>query len=1351
MANTQTYYVDLSLDNSYVGDGTEANMYSWGDVLRWFVTLNASPFDTTDTTLDASVPFDMSSMSVDFRMVGRRTMTSADTIAVTGIQFFLGAFIRFTSHDPATNGVATWTFASGTAIADFIKVTGCTTASIRVQGVLLNVKGPVENLVSMSGLNGDVLLENNVIVLEDDTKIAASSADYGSVTLAGNTVIVSNVGLGQHTLVSSTGTAMSVFASHNIVAQVATSATAVVGFSTAGGNTVHASGNVWAIRPNGAAYSGSYPSAGNGAPDVFGQNLADVIYGDVTLGGTDGSFATILNADTRTTRGCSEFSLTFARAHHSGKGIATVPSQSLTVGSGVGYLDITGKVRAGTIDAGAIQKSGITSETIVHVDLTSANTVRSNAIGTEADPITAADWLLDLQRRAPVDNAVTYVLRGSMDDSAAPLDIALGSGYKYTGSGSVSVTGWKTFNRDLPRVLINSVTMNQAINTNISKSHWEWSGNDDFLTYPSSGIDATGNYLRMSNATVRSSTGNKGRLLVLSTTSPVLHFAGMSCALRHTSAVAAASGYIAIDSDLAHVIALSAFEMGSQTSLMSVPAQTQINGVYAASNLGPATIVGAVAVDSVLEGVTPFQDSSLPDFTLAAGSRAIEIIDTETSIPKAVRDLVEKDARNLERSAFPYGSTAYDAGALETGYKSYPETHLYVDLSKTSTGHVGTAVDKFSYPDLVTWIQSLRGATLVKRYVVHVLRRIEMDGAVLDLSGLVGNPYIGGLTFVTDNGKVAATMVSGTAPTVKAENTEGLDIEFNRMVIGSKSCFGPVSVSAASASKNQLTLKNSVLGWTHSQVGFIVSRSGAFGADESVTVNALEFPCTTSSAGDATDFANLMADIATNSVIGPLVTISEISAGDSYRIAPATSMDITVNGSMNIAAARSVALVDGDTNWTARLGAVDISDVYSRDLSVQSTVVAKSKVSFVATAIENTAAGASKIGIIADSITSIAGIVYPTGATLGTVTGSSTGVRTTTNPVFVNASAGDFDQDDFKLVGASASLAVITGAQLPAWASSLNIDMRGALRFSVPTESIDAGAMEYNGVIPTGTYDPTTQSPVVSRTTLGQAMHMRREADGIISVLNPVVSGSRDLDPFSYKIVGYQLLNAGYTYWQPTQPTEVDDFSGTQAVATITVDAGNSFDASSVITIDYLGKTAVISYTPLSNSTAGFEAGASASATASNIAQIIRSAQIDGVPVESVLWIQQKGATLTLTAKLLGSLGNTITVSAEGTGLSGTTMLGGTDPEASPGQVYPTSGWVPFDKSELPDPYSVSFALKLGVGQANTAFGAIAVMAQVTASPVGSEVGMVVPFALVRMPLESKHERKTISCRVLFT
>jgi hypothetical protein len=293
--------------------------------------------------------------------------------------------------------------------------------------------------------------------------------------------------------------------------------------------------------------------------------------------------------------------------------------------------------------------------------------------------------------------------------------------------------------------------------------------------------------------------------------------------------------------------------------------------------------------------------------------------------------------------------------------------------------------------------------------------------------------------------------------------------------------------------------------------------------------------------------------------------------------------------------------------------------------------------------------------------------------------------------------------------------------------------------------------MEYNGVIPTGTYSGTTQSPVVSRTNVGQAMHLRMEAEGPLSYLNPVTAGERAINPFSYKIVGYQLLNAGYTYWQPTQPTEVSDFSGVQASATITVDAGNSFDASSVISIEYVGRTISLTYVPNQTSTGGFSAGSTAAGTASNIASILRAAQINNLPLESVLWVSVTNNVIKLTSKLIGSLGNTVTVNATGSGLSSTAMTGGEDQTEPPGQVYPTSGWVPFDKNEIPDPYSISFALKLGIGQANAAFGAITIMAQVVSSPLSSEVGTVFPFALVRMPLESKHERKTISCRVLFT
>jgi hypothetical protein len=353
--------------------------------------------------------------------------------------------------------------------------------------------------------------------------------------------------------------------------------------------------------------------------------------------------------------------------------------------------------------------------------------------------------------------------------------------------------------------------------------------------------------------------------------------------------------------------------------------------------------------------------------------------------------------------------------------------------------------------------------------------------------------------------------------------------------------------------------------------------------------------------------------------------------------------------------------------------------------------------------------------------------------------------------LFANGADADFDQDSFKLIGNLDSLSILNGSQLPAWASTLNVDMLGALRFSTTSEALDAGAIEYNGISSTGTYDSTTAAPIVTRTAAGQAALMRAEAEGPLSVANAYSSGSRALNPFAYKIVGYQLLNEGYIYWQPTQPTDIVDFSGTQASATITIAAGNSFDSTTVITVAYLGRTAVLTYTASTGNTGIFSAGTTAADTANNVAALLRSTVLNGLPLESVLWISVTGNVITLTAKLTGSYGNLITVTTTGTGVNSTSMANGTDATTPSSLVYPTSGWIAFDKTEIPDPYSVSFLLKLGVSDANVAFGAIAVMAEIISSPLATEVGTVIPFAIVRMPLESKHERKTISCRVLFT
>jgi len=1353
MANLQTYYVDLSLSNSVVGEGTATNKYSWGDVLRWFATLNASPFDTPNA-LDEGIPFDMTGVSVEFRMTGKKTMLVTDVLALSNLEFFLDAFIRFTSDDPATNGVPVWQFASNTTLDTFISLTLGSAANIKIQGVFLDIEGSVGTLISNTSDNGKTTLENNIIVARNKTTVINSTATYGAITFAGNTVLVGSIASGQHVLVSSTGANTSIAVSHNIVGQHVDSGSAMVAFSADSTNTITASGNVWAIRANGSAYTGVYPSAGNGAPDVFGQVLTDVVYGDTTLGGTTVDFTTILNTDTDMARGCSEFTMGFARANPAGPATQIMSSQAVTVTAtdAVGYLDINGKYRSSTIDAGAIQKSGLTTASTTHVDL-GLSATRSNRIGTVDDPITRTDWLLDLVQRAPVDNEIQYAIRGSMASGSATLDIILGTGSNYTGSGTINIIGWKTFNRTLPKLRINSVYWNQTINTTFQKIQVEWTGTQDLLTCPASGLNANATTCSLLNLTVRSNVANTGRFLALPTTSPIVQLGGVSAAFKHTSATTQAKGYIAIDSDLAHSVTLSAFELANQTALMTVPAQTSVIGIYAHTPAGTAVVTGPTATFATLNGIEPFNDttSDTADFTLVSTTSAVGILADSTYLPTSVKTYLVRDCRDLERSAYPYGTTALDAGAYEYGYKIYPEIHLYADLSKTSTGHIGTIIDKFSYADLVAWIATAKTATLTKKYIVHLLRSLEADTTILDLSNIEGNPYTGSITFVTDNGKSAATLISAQAPAVTAYNTQGLNLELNKIILGSSSGYGPIALSGESTTKNTLTVDNSILSWIHSQVGFIVSRTGTLSGTDSITVNTVVFAQTQTTSDSGKDFDALLASIQNDSTIGDLVIVTEVTQGTTYRISPATSVDITVNTSTNITNARCVSLIDGDTNWTARIGACSIADSFTKDLSIQTNVVGSTPVDFAATAIQSVASGTSHLGTIATTVNNVYGLVYSAAATLGTVSGTTINAKTTSNAIFANAADADFSEDSFKLTGNVDSLSILNGSQLPAWASTLNVDMVGALRFSTTSEAMDAGAIEYNGIASTGTYDSDTSSPVVTRTNLGQVAFMRAETEGPLSVLNPYTSGTRSVNPFAYKIVGYQLLNAGYVYWQPTQPTDIQDFSGTQASATITIANGNSFDATTRISVTYLGHTCALTYTAATGSTGIFAAGATASDTAQNIASLLRSTSVAGIPLESVLWVSVAANVITLTAKLLGSYGNLITVTTTGIGVNNTVMANGTDATTPSSLVYPANGWIAFDKTEIPDPYSVSFLLKLGVSDANVAFGAIVVMAEIISSPLPSEVGTVIPFAIARMPLESKHERKTISCRVLFT
>lgn len=1358
MANLQTYYVDLSLDNAIQGSGTKEDKYSWGDVKRLFDTLNQAPMDTGNNT-DSSVSFDATSMSMEFRLSGRKTLSASDIITVSNIEFFLNALIRFTSDDPASNGVPVITVPSSMTANHVFGMSNCISADLRIHNILFDIQGTLTSIVQTSGSMGGVLFENNIALLTTKANLVSSNNTDSYVAVAGNTTVIGPAITGTIKLVYVTGSNTALAISHNLTAQHSSSGVAVVGVeSTQGQCVVSSSGNVWAINTNGAPYTGNYPTSGTGSPDIFGQALTSVIYGDSTMGATGTPILSLLSSDTDMSRGASEFTLGALRPKHTGLALATVAGTNSVVtlnGLPLGNSDTLGNVRQGALDAGALQKSDVTADHDIFVNLELAAT-RTNNIGTESDPVSVTDMILDLIRRAPVDNTVTYNVMGTMLN---PLPFALGDGASYVGDGEIRIRGWKTYNHPLPVLKTDRITLNQALDATLDRVFIEWTGTEDLISNVSGGASSNENIFKFVNSAVRSSNTNTGRLVALLVNGPLFYMGGISGVLRHTSSTSASSGYIALDANIPHILALSAFEMANQPKLITTPDQTSIRGIYASRPGGDAaSITGTDDVQlCVLDGTPPFTSSAatVPDLNLLENSTAVGLVDDLARIPVELRSEILTDCRDLERAAYPYGTASLDAGAYESGYKVYPETHVYADLSKTTTGHVGTILDKFSHPDLQSWLSGLKSSVLTRKYVVHLSRRLETSGPVLDLSNMEGNPYASGITFVSDNGKKIATLVANRGPVVEAVNVAGLNVSLDKTLLASTSGYGPILLTGSDTTTiNRIQTTNEILSWVHTNAGFYVKRTGTVGPSSTITVNTTTF--TMEDTGNpAEDFKNLLKSIQAHSVVGPMLVVTEVIPGLWYRIYQTTTTDISVNSATGITTTRANALVEADGTWECRIGATSITDTYTRDLNLQTNVFSGStNIDLIATVIDGTSSGSnSGIGAIASGLNDVQGLAYyPSTTTVPSPTGDHVeGIRAATAHLLSNPDTQDFDLEDYRIAGNNEAVGILQGSHIPTWASSINVDTVDTLRFIDTAGVMDAGALEYAGVTSEGAYDSATVGPRVNRTTAGQAMHMRAETEGPLSLLNPwtVTSTGKTrtgYTPFAYKIVGYQLLNAGYVYWQPTRPSDIANFSGSQATASITV-TGN-LASGSAITITYLGKTLTLSYP-------GSFTHADVSAT--EIATMLREAFVDDVPFESIAWIAVSGQTVTITAKLLGIYGNTITVAASGAGLlvantdSSNNITGGVSPSVPATLVYPDSGYIPFDKTELPDPYSLSFMLKLGVGQMNKAFGAIVVVAQITGSPLADEVGKTFPYAIVTMPLESKHERKTISCRVLFT
>lgn len=1312
----QTYHVNLS-STSTGHAGTVADPMSWADVRALLLSIPTYTMQPDGTRLlSAGAVVDMV-----FRCRGTGAILNVEnSVALPNLDFSsVTGGIRFVADDPGQYGlpvISTPTFGAGsTALqptSSWFKLTNSVGVRLDFTSFLFDIAQPFGsdgyNLFEVQGgIGATVNVSNNVFIEQGvgHRFVYVHSTDTTTrVTVAGNTACFGSTSSGaQEFLRAETGR---VFAGLNYAAQ-ASASSAVVLFATAT-QQIYTHANAFALKSSSLLYNGVAPL--RYSVDVVGVNV--LTQGVFNVAALDASqpAPSIVNG------------LKYSEASglwpvHGGlllrTGLVDIPD---SLDFGMCAIDAFGYARPATSqDSGAFQKSGRTEPATVHVNLSSLNTGGS---GTEAEPVGLAEFVIDYSRRAPVDYNLTYVLRGS--NAANPIaNFNMGplspntaaDDVTYTGSGSILLTGYKTYNRRLPILSAQRIVPNAKLSVIIERTKLEFTGGTDFIVgdIPSTGV------LRVRACVIRSRTGAIGMFVRYNVGTSLVHLRGCTIYQGHSNGTSAGIFQHSAVGCTVHLCAISLKNQNAAgTGRADVRACSISTGTGGSATWTNATIDAYTKTNALNAFVDPSNpDYDLANFKLLPSSEAIGILPDVASIPEDYVDLAE-DCQGLFRSAYPTGSKAGDAGAYEYDFYVPEPEHRYLDLGKARVG-AGTPTDRWCPADLQAWCDNLKstGSLLDRTLLVHTSRAGAFD---LMLNGVDANAN-GSLIFVADGepalwesslrGNIVAVESNGLSVAVRGlmlRNTTGAEIAYTRNCIDTSFDFANTIFD----NKRQAKAYH-VHVLTQPQASDVLTVTGTASATFRVGVD-FELGATLE------DTAAAIAKAVQDSGIAGSAAFSDT-----------VSLYVPAAGSVSGTAAYQVQVADA---------VLDVDTIIVRGCSMNDEFGAESGVSGIGVKATTAHVGYSAFqGHAFSSTTKSSAVVQaPNGSSFANrsnqfvdvVAGGVTDVDSlkSTSQLFVDLRASDTTVDSFQLNGFD-SVDVLSVPALPVvfQGADNQIDINARFRSRVylnPTQDkYDAGAYERTYLNQEATFDGTVGNPITEVTAAGYALDSR------------ALSGD-----VHFSLVGYAIARGGYVYWDPTKPQPALE-SGTQAHASFRV-VSNSITTESVTVRGTLGTVRVAAGTE-------FEAGLTAADTALAIASALRSSAlfnkgfwcvVDGVDVHVYSW--RFGAA---SAGCILSVTGTAVVVTQAF-VIGTELLGVVD------QVYPATGYAPWFANSKPDPRSIDLIVRLEDG--SFVYGELVVVAVVHASAFADEVGKSYAYARARMPVSVKHARRTLIQHVLF-
>lgn len=1302
----QVYHVDLGLSGSgYAGTATDP--YSWADVLVRMQEIQTALMDS-GSVFDSGMSFDGSVVDIVFKCRGRGELFNLEnSIALEALNFSSTGSISFEADDPMRNGLpvlATPAFGSGSTLLPastaWLDIRDSTNVKLSLSGFVLDINIPAgadaPYLVNNTGVAPVTKVANNIILDRGYGIRYVNTNGAGSRTaFAGNTVLVASTATGTHECVyAGSG---SLYTGLNYVAQ-AEDTTAVVVFSFAGGSA-YRNANAFALLGSAQTYQG-------GSPVPYADDVAGVLvktqglFNDATVDSVKASAAASLAS------GLTFLESSWLWPVHGGRLLAvgnTAVSPAIDLSATA--TDAFGHSRpVTTADAGAFQKSGLSGTEVLHVDLSQATAAGD---GSESSPLGVAECLLDYSRRAPVDYTLNYVFRGSCE--AAPIPAwdmgplspnTAAADRRYGGSGQILLSGYKTYNHSLPVFSAVQMRANANMRVLVERMKLEFVSGTNFI-YGT--VVGTGE-MRLRSCVLRSRAAAQGRFVYVPTGTAKVRLRGCTVVQMHSVGTESGIFYFADESD----VTACAVNMLNQTVVGTGLALVR-GCSFSSAGAGVCTFPGAT-IDSYteLEASNAFVDPNnasyeAADFTLVSTSDAMNRLPSPTFYNDVGDDLV-KDARELTRSAYPIGSKSVDAGAYEYDYYVPEPLHFYLDLSKSRSG-AGTQGNRWSPADFQAWVDSSTGIVLDRSVRVHCVRSGVLSLRIQNLEADTN----GSIDIDSDNDIALWSAVD--AGNVVVHASSGLDVRTSGIMLRNES--GVSAVRVHDCANTTVDLANTIVDNKRLARGYeIVINSRPAPADTITVSGTTLVPGTSFEATN--DLQATAAELA--KALSALVDVHAVAHG----LLVVVSVPVLVNVT-SLSAAYTISAVSAviKGNHVLARGS-SFNDEFHDETGVTGVVIEADTADVGYCAFQGQQfSGTTKSGayVVAGAGTTFQNRYNAFSAASGT---TDTGSASSALQLFTSLRAPDTSVAAFELAG-SDSVDAFAPADLPVMFTGRNyqVDVRGNFRSRVfvnlAEDLFDVGAVERNYLSTTAAFTGAVVDPKPQVTEIGYSLDARAARGDIV-----------------FTLAGFAIGRGGYIFWDPTKPF-LGWSEGSRGSSTITVTG--TINAGSVTVTTPLGAVTV-------TEGADFDSGATTADTAAAIASALRAS----ATFNSATFAVVDGSTVRVYAQLFGVVSG-YSVSVTGTGWSATSFAPGTEPDGVLDQVYPLSGYSDWSSKEVPDPRSRSLVARVTDG--SFVYGELVVIAVVHQSIFPEEVGKHYVFARVRMPVSTKHLRKTLIQRII--